>query len=87
MTQSELQHRLDGTKEQESFAISPRLDTMIRTLTEPERKIFLGKIWSLERVYSGATLYRKINLLVRATFAATNTDVCKKPAIFIKRWE
>lgn len=53
MNQQELQHKLDGTKEQESFVISPQLDAMIRTLAAPERRMFMGKLWSLQRVYSG----------------------------------
>jgi hypothetical protein len=68
MTPSELQNRLDGTPEQESMTLSPQLDAMIRTLPEPERRVFMGKLWSLERVYSGLILYRKVNMLVRATF-------------------
>ena len=69
MNQQELQHKLDGTKEQESFVISPQLDAMIRTLAAPERRMFMGKLWSLQRVYSGLVLYRKVNLLIRATFS------------------
>ncbi len=68
MTQSELQHIIDGTKEPEALTLSPQLDAMIRTLPEPERKVFMGKLWSLQRVYSGLTLYRKVNLLIRSTF-------------------
>jgi hypothetical protein len=64
----QLQDQLNGTKEHESFEISPRLDAMLMTLTEPQRRLFMGKLWSLERVYSGLTLYQRVNLLVQATF-------------------
>ena len=70
MTQSELQQKIDGTQEQQTFVISPQLDAMIRTLTEPERRMFLGKLWSIQRVYSGLALYRKVNLLIRSTFSS-----------------
>ena len=70
MTQSELQQKIDGTQEQQTFVISPQLDAMIRTLTEPERRMFLGKLWSIQRVYSGLVLYRKLNLLIRSTFSS-----------------
>jgi hypothetical protein len=69
MTPSELQHRLDGTKEPFNMEISPQLDAMLQTLTEPELKLFMGKLWSLQRVYSGPVLYRKVNMLIRATFS------------------
>jgi hypothetical protein len=65
----QLQEQLNGTKEHESFEISPRLDAMLMTLTEPQRRIFMGKLWSLERVYAGIELYKRVNLLVRATFS------------------
>ena len=81
MTQAELQN---GTTEHEHFEITPMLDAMIRSLPAADRQIFMGRLWSLERVYSGLILYRKVSMLVRSTFGKERSEICKQLPLFTR---